>query len=263
MYQRVIDALGTRDAPRVRGIHIIGEHLDSNPNAKFGAVELEDGTVGLTYTKLGDALSILQDDTLYRSYLGQPVTHLARLYLASTQWQRVLGAGALNAISQMLLRQRGFDYSRAEDTLDLLRLSDADRVGMVGFFPPLLDSLKARQIPVTVIELKAELAREEEHLRVTTDPTALRGCNKVLITGTTVINHTLAPLLPLVTEANEVALVGPSVGLLPEVLFELGVTSVGGRVILDGPAFLERWKNGKKWKDSALRYSLHRNHYPG
>ncbi|WP_028109097.1 DUF364 domain-containing protein [Ferrimonas futtsuensis] len=261
VYQRIIGALHSNDTPRVKAIHIMNEGLDSNPNAKFGAIELDDGTLGLTYTKLGGALERLQDDTLYQQFLGQPVTELAKLYLEPSPWQQVLGSGALNAISQKLLKERGFEYSKAQDTLDLLKLTPDDRVGMVGFFPPLIDSLKAQGIAVTVIELKQELAREEEKLLVTTDPQALTHCNKILITGTTVINHTLNTLLPLVQDADEVALIGPSVGLLPEVLFELGVTSVGGRVILDGEAFLKRWKAGEKWKSSALRYSLHNSQY--
>ncbi|WP_417346982.1 Rossmann-like domain-containing protein [Ferrimonas sp.] len=261
VYQRIIGALHTDMIPKVQAIHIMKEGLDSNPNAKFGAIELDDGTIGLTYTKLGGALEVLQDDSLYQKFLGQPVTELAKLYLEPASWQQVLGSGALNAISQKLLRERGFEYSKAEDTLALLKLTPGDRVGMVGFFPPLIDSLKEQGIPVTVIELKAEMAREEENLLVTTDPKALTRCNKILITGTTVINHTLNTLLPLVKDADEVALIGPSVGLLPEVLFELGITSVGGRVILDGETFLKRWQGGEKWKNAALRYSLHNSQY--
>ncbi|USD36149.1 Rossmann-like domain-containing protein [Ferrimonas sp. SCSIO 43195] len=256
IYHGVMQALGPQQAPAIKAIHIASNDLDSNPSAKFGAIELVDGTIGLTYTKLGDALEQLQDPSHYHHFCQQPVTELAKLYLADEPWQRVLGTGALNALSQWLLQQQQYQYPDAADTLELLKIDNGDRVGMVGYFPPLVAALTEQGTPVTVIELKPELAREEGTLKVTMDPSELQHCQKILITGTTVINHTLSSLLPHCQQAAQVALIGPSVGLLPQVLFDLGLTAIGGRVILDGPLFLERWQQGQKWKGAAQRYSL-------
>ncbi|SDJ83152.1 Uncharacterized conserved protein, contains DUF4213 and DUF364 domains [Ferrimonas sediminum] len=256
IYHGVLHALGQQQPPAVKAIHIARNNLDANPSAKFGAVELTDGTIGLTYTKLGDALDQLQDASRYQHYCQQPITELAKLYLSNEPWQQVLGSGALNALSQWLLQQQEFQYPDAVDTLELLKIEAGDRVGMVGYFPPLVKTLTEQGTPVTVIELKPELAREDGPLKVTMDPSELQHCQKILITGTTVINHTLSSLLPHCRQAAQVALIGPSVGLLPQVLFDLGLTAIGGRVILDGPRFLERWQQGEKWKGAAQRYSL-------
>ena len=49
----------------------------------------------------------------------------------------------------------------------------------------------------------------------------------VLITGTAIENGTIDRLLELSKKAEEVAIVGPTAGLLPTVLFEHGATVVG------------------------------------
>ncbi|TKB58323.1 DUF364 domain-containing protein [Ferrimonas aestuarii] len=261
LYTKVLEAAGATASLKVTAIHIATGDIENNKSAKFGAIELEDGTVGLTYTRLGDALTRLQDEALYQGFIGKPVSELAELYLSDEPWQQVLGAAALNGISQSLLTQRQFSYPKSEDSLALLNIQDGDRVGMVGYFPPLVEQLQQQGIGVTVIELRRDLAREENGLLVTDDTAKLAQCTKVLITGTTVINHTLESVLSHCQNATDVALVGPSVSLLPELLFEMGITAIGGRAVLNTPAFLERWKSGDKWKDSVVRYSLRKADY--
>lgn len=248
-----------QEQPQICAIHIHDQ--PDNPSAKFGAIELTDGTIGLTYTKLGDAYQQLQNPELWQPFIGKSVTELANLSNSETPWQQVLGAGALNAISQRLLKQRGFNYHHAEDSLALLDIKPDDRIGMVGYFKPLIAQLRDQGIALTVIELRQDLVQQQGTFEVTTDASALSHCDKVLITGTSVINQTLDGLLSHCTNASHIALVGPSVGLLPELLFEQGVTSIGGRAVVDGPRFLARWQAGEKWGDSVVRYSLREGDY--
>ena len=258
IYQQLLTTAPT-DLPPIKAIHIC--HEENNPSAKFGVVELEGGTIGLTYVKLGNAFEQLQNESLYSDYIGKAVTDLAQLSVLQQDWQQVLGAGALNAISQYVLKQRGFNYHNEEDSLELLDIQPGERVGMVGYFAPLIAQLREQQTPLTVIELRAELVQAKGNFEVTTDPSKLAQCDKVLITGTSVINHTLEGLLTHCHKAQEIALVGPSVGLLPEVLFEHGITRIGGRAVVNSELFLERWKSGEKWKESVTRYSLRNSDY--
>lgn len=50
----------------------------------------------------------------------------------------------------------------------------------------------------------------------------------VLITGTAIANGTIDHLLDLTKKAKEVAIIGASAGILPDVLFDRGVTLIGG-----------------------------------
>ncbi|QIZ76725.1 Rossmann-like domain-containing protein [Ferrimonas lipolytica] len=258
IYQQLL-ASAPADLPTIGAIHLCSDQ--NNPSAKFGAIELSDGTIGLTYVKLGNAFIELQDSSLYQPFIGKPVIELAQLSLSDLDWQQVLGAGALNAISQYVLKQRGFNYHNAEDSLELLDIQPGERVGMVGYFAPLIAQLREQMTPLTVIELRQDLVMSSDNFEVTTDPSKLTQCDKVLITGTSVINHTLEGLLQHCRNAKEIALVGPSVGLLPEVLFAHGITRIGGRAVVDSERFLQRWQSGEKWQDSVTRYSLRNSDY--
>ncbi len=63
-----------------------------------------------------------------------------------------LGLGALNALSQHLLRIGGFTLDLTSDPLGQSRLEHSEHVGMVGFFPPLIDMLASHNVALTIIE---------------------------------------------------------------------------------------------------------------
>jgi uncharacterized protein (DUF4213/DUF364 family) len=57
--------------------------------------------------------------------------------------------------------------------------------------------------------------------------------NILVITGVTLVNHTLGPILELAEKANEIVVVGPTASIYPESLFKRGVTVMGGVRITD------------------------------
>jgi len=57
--------------------------------------------------------------------------------------------------------------------------------------------------------------------------------NILIITGVTLINHTLGPILDLAEKANEIVVVGPTASVYPGPLFKRGVTVMGGVRITD------------------------------
>jgi uncharacterized protein (DUF4213/DUF364 family) len=50
----------------------------------------------------------------------------------------------------------------------------------------------------------------------------------LIITGVTLVNHTLEPILKAARPDAEIAVVGPTASMLPEALFERGARVVGG-----------------------------------
>jgi uncharacterized protein (DUF4213/DUF364 family) len=50
----------------------------------------------------------------------------------------------------------------------------------------------------------------------------------LIITGVTLVNHTLEPILKAARPDAEIAVVGPTASMLPEALFESGARVVGG-----------------------------------
>ena len=263
-FLELMDRVGqTCELPVVQHIYIASGSGSVDKSSKFGALVLEDETVGLTYVGLGDTLQELQNRRQIDGWRGCSPVEVAQLYRQKEDWKRCLGMAAINAISQFVFRNSDYQFTDAGGTMDLLRLSESDRVGMVGYFPPLVEKIRGLGIPLTVIELDSKWLQRDGDFEVTLDPACLQGCNKVLMTGTILINQTIDDLLVYTSAADVISIVGPTVGCLPDPLFQRGVTVVGGLEILDKDEFLSLWRAQKQWRETTRRYTLDKENYQG
>jgi uncharacterized protein (DUF4213/DUF364 family) len=162
----------------------------------------------------------------------------------------------VNALSRHLLDRARFQPDLATSSLGSLRLGPGSRLGMVGFFPPLVRRAREEGVPLTVLELKEELVQEGPGLTVTLDPARLAGCTHVVCTSTTLLNDSLEPVLAHARGCEEFVVVGPSSPLVPDALFARGVTSVGGAWVVDPAALAERIVRGERWGDATRKSSL-------
>ena len=250
--------------PPVQEIYIAPFSPDPVKNSKFGALVLADGTVGLTYTGLGDDLQVLQDRSKYESLVNESPVQVASLYTMEDGWQKVLGMAAVNAISQYLFNRSGYSMPTGGKTVTHLELDKGDHIGMVGYFPPLVEQVREMGLPLTVIELDEQWLQNDDQFEVTLDPEKLKDCSKIICTGTVLVNQTIDDMLPYFSNASQIFIVGPTVGCLPDPLFDRGITQLGGCTVLDSAQFLRLWATQEKWRDSTRRYVLSRNStYPG
>ena len=249
--------------PAVRKILVAGEPGGSGKNSKFGAMVLEDDTVGLTYVDLNGCREELLSELEAGEFIGKSPADIAPLYAGVHDWQRALGLAAVNAISQCLLRRSGYLLTGPDHTMDMLIPEAGDHIGMVGYFPPLVEKIRKKNIPLTVIELDKKWIQQEQNFKVTLDPSDLNNCNKVLCTGTVLINQTLEAILEQTHNASEIYLVGPTMGCLPDPLFKRGITAIGGREIVNSDRFVSMWSAGESWRDASKRYVMSAKDYPG
>ncbi len=241
--------------PPIRDIYVAPREDDAN-NSNFGFIVLEDDTVGLTYVGMDNTLEGAKTAISGQRYKGTSPLDMAHLYTGQASWQRALGLAAVNAVSQIVIRQSGRPLPEIGHTIDLLDLSPGDHVGMVGYFPPLVDQIGSLDIPLTVIELDEKWLKQDHNLEVTLDPSRLSRCNKVLCTGTTLVNHTLDSVLTHTTGVERFCLIGPTASCLPEPLFEQGVTMLCGCQVTDCDRFIELWLSGQRWRAATRRYVL-------
>ena len=176
---------------------------------EFCAVQLDDGAVGLAFTLLDGTLAALHGRN---DMAGCAALDLVRGYAEGDGAARALGLAAINALTRRLFDRTGFVPDDSIDSFGSLRLAPGDRLGMVGHFTPLIEQARELGIPVTVLELKAELVREEPGLVVTLDPQRLAGCNKIVSTSTLLLNDTFERVSDAWRGAEAVAIVGPSAG---------------------------------------------------
>ncbi len=249
--------------PKVKQVWLPQVRDNPDKSAEFGAVILQDDSVGLMFMLLDDTLRMMADSALPETWVGLNPVEMAQQFGQSDPVRKALGLGAINAIGQHVISRSKFPVDSETNSLAAFDPQPQDRIGMVGIFPPLVERLREQDIDLTVIELKQDLVQQEPRFRVTLDPGALEGCNKILCTSTMLLNDSIDAMLKHCKQADQVAIIGPSAGFLPDPLFARGIDTVGGNVVVDTASFIAHCEAEEKWGSSSRKYCFHRQDYPG
>lgn len=248
--------------PRVRGLHLPPPELAGEKEGEFCALELAGGVMGMSYVLLGDTrerLAALDAASLRNADALQ----VARWYATGEGVRRTVGFAAANALCRWFFDRAGFAPDASRDSIGELAPVRGDRIGMVGHFGRLIERIVASGAELTVTELRADLVGDYPGYRVTLDPGALAGCNKVLSTSTLLLNDSLDPILANCRAARYFAMVGPGAGGLPDPLFARGVTLLGGTWVTDPEAFRSALLAGESWSPHTTKFALAPAAYPG
>ncbi|MHB8095207.1 MAG: Rossmann-like domain-containing protein [Candidatus Aminicenantales bacterium] len=207
----------------------------------FTAVQLSGGDCGIAWTELAEELSCaaghcrnLGEFAPGRLH-GRPILDILQHEDERPLFESIKLA-TLNAVSARVIAQSNYTVVAGRDPLEWIDSSAGKVVTLVGAFPTFMDKLAERPCTLQVLELDAQ-AFPERHRRLYV-PAAraaeiLPRSDAVILTGSTLVNHTLDELLSLIPSRAFTALVGPSCGLLPDVLFHKGVDLIGTIRILD------------------------------
>lgn len=258
-------------SPPVRRLHIprraqaAGEH-----DAEFCAIELEDGAFGLSYVLLGDTLDRLlarHGSDRAGALAGADPMALAQRLADGDEVGRAIALAALNALTDSVWHRIGYEPPPAGNSLGDVVLGPQDHLGMIGFFPPLVQRVAEAGGRLTVVEMNAQMVARQQarypQIHITLDRTALAGCNTVVGTSTMLLNHTLDEMLAAAPAATRFAVIGPSAGLWPDALFERGVTLLGGTRVTDPQAFAQAMAAGESWSSATRKFAISRAGWPG
>lgn len=257
--------------PPIVRLHVPAEPCESAiapRDAAFCAIELQDGSFGLSYLLLGDTLRQLLNQRGGAAPLAGlcPLT-LARRFGSADGLERALALACVNALTDSVWRQIGFEPPRASNSLGDMQLTGSDHLGMIGFFPPLVRQVQSIGARLTVVELdQATAQRQRERfpgVTVTLDRSRLANCNVVVGTSTMLLNDTLDDMLAAAPAVSQFAVIGPSAGLWPDTLFARGVTLTGGTRISDGAQFKAAMASGTSWSTAAQKFALSSANWPG
>jgi uncharacterized protein (DUF4213/DUF364 family) len=197
----------------------------------YTAVQLEDGNVGLAYTfrhETGLGCSVFAGQ---RPLAGRTTDDIVG-YLGSPDFLECsLGLALANAVVNRLS-----DDQDGGDILDMLQIRTNDRIGMVGYFGPLVKPLRTSARELLIFERSPVL--EESVLPAEQAIDELPSCDIAVITSSALVLGTLDALLSATERCREVVLLGPSTPLLPSVFRPLGVTVLSGIVVRDPPEIL-------------------------
>jgi uncharacterized protein len=222
----------------------------------FTGVKLDNGVAGVCATPLKTIPEAVCCPSSARAMpfsgklRGRPAGELAREALRGESIRRAVGIATLNALAECCWRRRpspGVVLHAGVDAFDAAEIRPGDKVVVVGAFVPFLKELKRRQQPFLVLEQDPATLKAEElpffrpaEQAASTVPRA----DVLLITGSTLVNATLEDLLALARPEARVAVIGPTVGMLPDAFLARGANVLGCVRITEPDAFLDLLAEG-------------------
>lgn len=249
--------------PSIRALHLPPARPNSEGKGEFCALELDDGSLGVSYVLLDDTLERLRSGSEGFGLAGADALKVARHYATGSGIDKTLGFAAANALTRCFYDRAGFRPDNSADSIGQLQPVAGEKIGMIGLFMPLLGRILEAGANLTVVELRPDLAGERDGYRVTLDAAELADCTKVISTSTLLLNDTLDRMLGCCRDARWFAMIGPSAGCLPDALFARGVTFLGGSWINDRDSFVAALISGESRGASASKYALTPDNYPG
>lgn len=267
-----LDLIGQRwPGTRVKRLHVPrrapvpGEH-----DAEFCAIELEDGGFGLSYVLLGNTLQALlaaHGASAQAPLAGADPTTLARYLASGNEVERAIALAAVNALTDSVWQHIGYEPPPAGNSLGDVSLGPDDHLGMIGFFPPLVQRVAESGGRLSVVEMNQKMVERQRarypQIAIGLDRHLLANCNTVVGTSTMLLNDTLDDMLAAAPRAMRFAVIGPSAGLWPDALFARGVTLLGGTRVTDPQAFADAMAAGESWSAATRKFAIARECWPG
>ena len=178
--------------------------------------------------------------------------------------KKIIGIATLNAVSQHILKINN-PYSILQgDLLNYLEINQNTKITVIGLMKPLISKLRKKTTNITLVEdtiiapqkfNKFKFKNSTEELEEKELHTDILFC-----TGTSIINDTIEEILNLYkNKAKKIIIIGPSVSLLPDILFDHGVDIVGGMKITNSKATLKILQEGggtMLFKNFGKKYNL-------
>jgi hypothetical protein len=167
-------ALSSRfSIPKVAGIVFPPFFPGGQPkDCEFIAMALEGGAGGISYVLIPDDRAVDYRALMPDTFVGCRPEQYVEAFGECDPILNMLGLAAINAICQQVMRLTGNAPGSATDSLGLMQIRAGDRVGMVGFFPPLLKYLRDTDAELVIIDALAKsITRLLELIRISGENT--------------------------------------------------------------------------------------------
>lgn len=198
--------------------------LDVRIGLRYTAVSLDNGQVGVAFTFHKDLVGGCRTLGGMSPLAGREASELLTLFDSSGKVEMAIALATSNAL---------FNTTRGGliegDVLQHLRVRPGDRVGMVGYFRPMVPVLRKKVSSLKIFEQidwpEGDILPESEAYK------HLPNCQVAVVTSTSIVNHTVDRILDAAGSCREVVLLGASTPLLSDAFQETPVTLLSGVVI--------------------------------
>jgi uncharacterized protein (DUF4213/DUF364 family) len=198
----------------------------------YTCVMLDSRECGLAYTfrnSLGECCDILNEAG---SLIGKPATEIIPWLRDNNCLKSAIGLATVNA----LINNSRYDM-QSGNVMDVIDVLPDETFGMVGEFKPILGKVNEMTKNVYIFEENAKRCGEVYHENSIS--IRLPECNVVIITATSIINHTIDQVLLYCKNARKVCIVGPSTPLCPDLFKRHGVNILAGSIVKNPTSILE------------------------
>ena len=263
-YQRIGERIARHlGHPQIAGMHLPTPVDDEDFRDEFGFVFLADGSVGPFYVSMGGMLQQLWTRYPEPARFSADTAELLTGFSERGLPERALALGAYNALSAALYRRAHYVPPDRAAAAAQQWPPAGNRVGMVGYFRPLVDRLLGKGAEVVVLERVPQRIPAREGITATTVAADLRACSQVLCTASTLVNDSLDELLATLGGGVRIELIGPSGSGAPDPLFARGIASVGGIQFGDRTQLLAQLAAGESWGGAGRKFEVTPPDYPG
>ena len=222
----------------------------------FIGVKLSDGSAGICATPIKEIPEAVCCPSSARAmpypgmFRGRRAGDFLRDLPSQPPLKKAIGIAILNAFSASIIRSRlttEYIVEVGPDALDLIEFPEDAYVVVVGALVPVLKRLVARGKTFGILELDRRTLKENElqfWVPQENSSDAIGKADMIIITGTTLLNNTLEPLLGLAHPGARIIVVGPTAGMIPDAFFRRGVTMLGGDIVTNADLLLDTLAEG-------------------
>jgi len=236
-----------------QGLKTAQHHIAADIRIGLGytAVCLENGRCGLAFTlheKEYESCCVIAEAG---KLAGRKASELIPWMKSPDATACAVGLATLNAVIEPPAT------AVESDIVDLLPIGIDDTVGMIGYFGPLVEPIKKKAHSLHVFERRPD--PDYGILPESAAKDLLPKCQVVIMSATTLLNHTMEGLLDLSKAACQIAVLGPSTPFFPEIFRSHGVTLLSGLHVVDAKRILQIVSEGggtRQFGRAARKLSL-------
>lgn len=208
---------------------------------RLTAVKLSDGSFGVASTLEDDQKTCPKSKRDFEDFSPSKIRgrKISDLFESPKQTNliKTLRVAVLCAISSSLMAENHYTVLDDKDPFDLIDLQQKKTITMVGAFQSYIRKITETGNRLFVLEFD-ESALSAEHKKFFVPardyPSVIPNSDIVIITGLTLVNDTIDELLNAIPPGVFTIVTGPSVSLVPDILFRHGVDAIGAAKITDG-----------------------------
>lgn len=194
---------------------------------------------------------------------GKKIGDLLQWSYKPPSLKKIIGIATLNALSQHILKIKNPYKQIYGDITEHLKIDETTKVTFIGLIKPLIKSVSEITNSITIVEDNPSIIQSFNKFTVKNNISDLNeeelSSSILFCTGTAIINDSLEEILSLFKRKTQIVVIGPTASMIPDILFDYGVSIVSGMRIIDTESTLRILQEGggtKLFKQYGKKYNL-------